>query len=438
MNKKLFLGMFAAAGMLLATSCQNDELDAVQSGNEATVSFTLGVEGGVQTRAISDGTGANQLVYSVFDADGNRISSIGQVNRENVQFPAEEKITLAKGQTYQVVFWAQNSECDAYSVTDDMKVSVNYASKNNDEGRDAFFAAVPFEVKDNNKTIDVVLKRPFAQINVGVTDDDVEAAKISGIVINESKAVIKGVATNMDLLTGKPGNADAEIVYDFAAIPTEKLNVDLDGDGTKEAYNYLSMSYILVDKGTSAVEFTFKPVKGNDIVFSEGLNDVPVQSNWRTNILGQILTGNIEFKISIDPIYDGETDINVGGETVVYNVRGDGKLYKTLEDALNANVAEILLNDGEYTLTNVKSNVKISGVSKDAKINITTPACGGVDVTFENVTLAVPNTGYVGVQHVGNMTANNCIIENMIFCYSAPDKKTTFNDCTFNQTDPEN
>ena len=35
MNKKLFLGMFAAAGMLLATSCSNDELDVVQSGNEA-------------------------------------------------------------------------------------------------------------------------------------------------------------------------------------------------------------------------------------------------------------------------------------------------------------------------------------------------------------------------------------------------------------------
>ena len=45
MNKKLFLGMFAAAGMLLATSCSNDELDVVQSGNEAQVSFSLGLEG---------------------------------------------------------------------------------------------------------------------------------------------------------------------------------------------------------------------------------------------------------------------------------------------------------------------------------------------------------------------------------------------------------
>ena len=41
MNKKLFLGMFAAAGMLLATSCSNDELDVVQSGNEAQVTFSL-------------------------------------------------------------------------------------------------------------------------------------------------------------------------------------------------------------------------------------------------------------------------------------------------------------------------------------------------------------------------------------------------------------
>lgn len=44
MNKKLFLGMFAAAGMLFATSCSNDELDVVQSGNEAQVTFSLAAD----------------------------------------------------------------------------------------------------------------------------------------------------------------------------------------------------------------------------------------------------------------------------------------------------------------------------------------------------------------------------------------------------------
>ena len=80
MNKKLFLGMFAAAGMLLATSCSNDELDVVQSGNEAQVSFSLGLEGGLATRAISDGKSADVLLHAVFDKYGNRIITIQQVS----------------------------------------------------------------------------------------------------------------------------------------------------------------------------------------------------------------------------------------------------------------------------------------------------------------------------------------------------------------------
>lgn len=52
MNKKLFFGMFAAASMLLATSCSNDELNEVQSGNEAKVTFSLGLENGIGSRTI--------------------------------------------------------------------------------------------------------------------------------------------------------------------------------------------------------------------------------------------------------------------------------------------------------------------------------------------------------------------------------------------------
>ncbi len=146
MNKKLFLGVFAAAGILLATSCQNDELDAVQIGNEATVSFTLGVEGEVQTRAISDGLTANRLVYAVFDEEGNRITTIAKVDKD-ANFPTTENITLAKGQTYKVAFWAQNSATSAYVLDDDMNLTIDYTnSANNDENRDAFFKTETFTV----------------------------------------------------------------------------------------------------------------------------------------------------------------------------------------------------------------------------------------------------------------------------------------------------
>lgn len=59
MNKKYYYGLFAA-GMLFATSCSNDELTQVQSGEYAEVSISLGVEEVAGSRAISDGKGANE------------------------------------------------------------------------------------------------------------------------------------------------------------------------------------------------------------------------------------------------------------------------------------------------------------------------------------------------------------------------------------------
>lgn len=318
MNKKLFLGMFAAAGMLLATSCSNDELDVVQSGNEAQVTFSLGLEGGIATRAISDGKSADVLVYAVFDKDGNRLSNIQAVTKTGVTFPTTESITLAKGQTYKVAFWAQDDDCKAYTVdTDKMSVAVNYANDenkvNNDETRDAFFKTVEFTVTGST-SIDVEMKRPFAQINVGVTKEDWEAAVASGIEIENSSVVIKNAATSLNLIDGTVGTETVDVSYALNTIPNEPLYVDTDGDGIKEEYNWLSMSYILVadeidgaSKATlQSLQYTFTSENGNPIEFKEGLNTVPVQRNWRTNILGKILTGDIQFNITIDPAYDDD------------------------------------------------------------------------------------------------------------------------------------
>ena len=298
MNKKLFLGMFAAAGMLFATSCSNDELDVVQSGNEAQVSFSLGLEGGIATRAISDGLTANRLVYAVFDEEGNRITTIAKVDKD-ANFPTTENITLAKGQTYKVAFWAQNSATSAYVLDDEMNLTIDYTnSANNDEKRDAFFKTVEFTV-NGNQTIKVELKRPFAQINVGVTKADWDAAVASGITVKQSSVVIKNAATELNLLDGTV-SGETEVSYELANIPSEPaiLQVDTDGNGIKEDYNWLSMSYILVadeidgaSKATlQSLQYTFTSENGNPIEFKEGLNTVPVQRNWRTNIPVNITT----------------------------------------------------------------------------------------------------------------------------------------------------
>lgn len=440
--------MFAAAGMLFATSCSNDELDVVQSGNEAQVTFSLGLEGGIATRAISDGRGAKKLVYAVYNADGELIKTIANtdVNGQIVDNSAFDNdrtenvtLTLAKGQQYTVAFWAQNPNCTAYTTTDLKDVTIDYAGLNNDETRDAFFKAETFTVTGNTE-IDVVLKRPFAQINVGVYQTDWDAAKASGIEIEKSKVTIKDAATSINLLTGQVGG-EQTVEYGFDIIPAqfatpETLNVDLNKDGTKEDYVYLSMSYILANDETTGyakatledLDFTFAPKSGNNINFSEGLTAVPVQRNWRTNIIGKILTGDVTFNITIDPIYDGEYN---NGDA--YGVKANNTYYETIEDAIDAGATEIELAAGLWKMPPVSNKtLKISGANKDAKIDLSDGvALNNTSVDFTNVTIVKENEDYVGFPHANVLKYTDCVFENVYWAYGIEE---TFTNCVFNQT----
>lgn len=490
MNKKLFLGMFAAAGMLFATSCSNDELDVVQSGNEAQVTFSLGLEGGIATRAISDGTGAKKLVYAVYKLDENGDPVLQNVvgSDGNGQFVDTEafdggltetvSVTLAKGQTYQVAFWAQNPSCNAYTTTDLTNVKVDYeGAANNNDVRDAFFKTVEFTV-NGNQTIDVELKRPFAQINVGVYKTDWETAVKSGIKIEKSSVVIKDAATSINLLTGEVGEetTDVEVSYSSNTIPNEDLKVDLNGDmdydDENEVYKWLSMSYILVadrnldtdnngvlgdERATlESLQYTFSPVSGNAITFGDGLNSVPVQRNWRTNILGQLLTGNIEFNITINPIFDG--DINVDAPTS--EVKTDAQ---SLADALTADKEDIFVvlgadvdlpisslgsqtpGSGEYKLGGVDTkNITIDLNGKT--LNLTTSYMSAIGANNPDATITIKNgvitsTGNSATTwNINDVIFANCnyVIENVTFnkevALTNAGKSVTMNDVIINGT----
>lgn len=480
MNKKLFLGMFAAAGMLFATSCSNDELDVAQSGDEAQVTFSLAAEGGIATRAISDGKSANLLYYAIFDANKQLITTIngstnGLLTKSNA-FPNGSKqdaveVTLAKGQEYTAVFWAQDASCTAYTVTaetDGLKVAVDYDDDNNNETRDAFFKAETFKVTGNTE-IDVVLKRPFAQINVGVTEADWKAAVESGIEITKSKVVIKNAATSINLLDGTV-SGEEEVTYNFATIPAkfataETLEVDVNRDGTiqdDEKYKYLSMSYILTDNDAErttleadGLQFTFSPENGEDIVFDEGLHAVPVQRNWRTNILGKILTGDIQFNIEIDQRFDDNYNLMYpdkdDNSTAVFNVTNATELQTALNNATDGAVI-YFANDitGDVTATQ-KPNVKVSilgqGYSFKGVITVdgksatyTTAGLTIKDVVFDAQTISADaciNLGKSGdnnTRYTCNVTVENCTFDVVnavgIKSYTGGDKNLTITGCT--------
>lgn len=89
MKVKIFIVMFATVGMMFATSCSNDEALEL-SDKEALVTFSLGIENAMSTRAISDGTGVNKLIYAIFDSEGNRV-----VESNNEEFSLEEKLIFS-------------------------------------------------------------------------------------------------------------------------------------------------------------------------------------------------------------------------------------------------------------------------------------------------------------------------------------------------------
>lgn len=360
--KKVLFTMLVLLG--IASSCTTEDEQNVQT-DKANVCFELDVETVLKTRAISDGQGATQLMYGIFNEDGEVVVSkvvIDNAKELQTSNGYSMNISLAKGQSYNAVFWAQNPNCDAYTVTDDMKLTVNYDGLNNDELRDAFYAVTEKFTVEGNKTVSVVLRRPFAQVNVGAFPYDFEHAKEMGLDIATSSATFKNMPNQLDMLTGV-ATGDVEVNYSLNAIPTETLNVDVDEDGNNETYTYLSMSYILASatSTTHEMEFVFAEADGGSaadfktVDMSEGLHVVPIQRNWRTNIVGQILSGNVSFNVKIDPIYEKETLHSAG---LYYNFSNDVYIkdkvfaFNTLEAATFTSQNNTLIE---------MENVKFSG-----------------------------------------------------------------------------
>lgn len=310
--KKIYFGIVTLAVMLFVTACSQNEPQQ----DEALVTFSVGVEDANITRAYSDGTTANQLIYSIFNENGTKviISKVTENNLTDLLEGHTVTVSLAKGHTYTAVFWAQNSACKAYTISEDMHVTIDYTGLNNDETRDAFFAASePFTV-NNNLSQDIILKRPFAQVNVGAYEYDYTYAKENKLNVTLSSATITDVPSVINLYDGSVSQP-VNVEYTLNNIPTgdnEKLHVDVNQDGEKEYYRYLSMCYILADPvgSTHTMSFKFKDIENDKLVgFSEGLENVPAKRNWRTNLVGQILTGPANFLVIIDPTYDGEINL---------------------------------------------------------------------------------------------------------------------------------
>lgn len=312
---KTFKYLAAAALTMLAVSCNKEQVTEVPDGQMVDVTFTAALPGEMATKALGDGQTAKTLYVSVYENDAEK-SHLGDLDKTATFTDLKTQVTfsLVKGKTYNFVFWAQAEGATCYDIDDLKNIKISYeGAVANDENRDAFYATRK-ELKVNGALTETIkLYRPFAQVNFGTAD--LFDAAAAGFIPAQSAFTATDVANVFDTFNAEgkvEGLATDKVTFAKAEIPGggETLATK---DGTK--YLWMTMNYILPvgkqgEKHISNVTAEFIPENGDPITASAP--QAPVQNNYRTNILGNLLTSQVIFNVEIVPIFnEPDNDIDL-------------------------------------------------------------------------------------------------------------------------------
>ena len=443
MKKQLCkLAIFA---LLLSTaSCADEQFAGDLTGGETTVTFNAQLPAGLQTRTAGDGMTATTLSYAVYEEGTTTpvITSEDEVTFVNRQ--ATLSLKLAKGKTYDFIFWADSYEKDDAENPYDVDfatqtLTVDYSdAKSNDEARDAFFGKATVAVK-GAVSENITLKRPFAQLNIGT--NDMAAAQTAGLKTDalQSSVKVSGIFSSMNLMTGIPDpSTSREVTFGLNDIPDESFTVD------GRTFHYLALNYLLVSDQKGLVNCEFKYSDGATTE-TRTIDNVPVQRNYRTNIFGSLLTGSVDLGITIDPNFDTpdfgvaapwdgktvtepkqtETEILISSPAEWIWLKTHSSNGKNIKLTANLDfggfevkgIAAPAVFDGQgYIMSNM---VLLPGGSDYSNGLFQGDAATSGDVTVKNVTFenitaecSDPEHGYVGVVF-GDLQSGNLTLENV-------------------------
>lgn len=311
---KTFKYLAAAALTMLAVSCNKEQVTEVPDGQMVDVTFAAALPGEMATKALGDGQTAKNLYVSVYENDAEKTKLDLDKTATFTDLKTQVTFSLVKGKTYNFVFWAQAEGATCYDIEDLKNIKISYeGAVANDETRDAFYATRK-ELKVNGALTETIkLYRPFAQVNFG-TADLFEAAA-AGFIPAQSAFTATDVANVFDTFNAEgkvEGPATDKVTFAKAEIPGGGETL-VTKDGTK--YLWMTMNYILPvgkqgEKHISNVTAEFIPENGDPITASAP--QAPVQNNYRTNILGNLLTSQVIFNVEIVPIFnEPDTDIDI-------------------------------------------------------------------------------------------------------------------------------
>lgn len=310
--KKILLLASSVALMFAAGSCQKEinHLDG-----DVNVTFDVSA-GEVATRAIADAKNIDVVYWEIYNTADIAVAAgplgEGVVRDSDGDKRFQVSLRLLADQDYTIVFWAQVDGQNHYVVDDLRNIVINtYSDENaNDESRAAFFNTHAFHT-NNGKAIneEVTLYRPFAQINLGSTTYETSLNQVNGgkITVNSTEMTVTSIANmfnTLDKVGVSDPTFDGTVTFKAAATPNGTADQDeklLEVNG--ETYYWLGMNYLIVEGDTDNVDVDLK-VNTNMGVVSHSVTNVPIRKNYRTNLLGDLLTTGATFNIVVDERFE--------------------------------------------------------------------------------------------------------------------------------------
>ncbi|MDD7071386.1 MAG: DUF6562 domain-containing protein [Candidatus Egerieousia sp.] len=382
---KRFFNLMAMLALVALTfaSCQKENVQDPSS-QEADVTFTLSSPA-MQTKAVfADGNTVNTVhvhVYKV-DASGNLsyiAPTTGSPTKEVTMTggSATYSARLVTGQKYTFVFWA-DYQADGYTspYTYDavnQTISVNYNAACNDEKRDAFYAVIPNVTITGAYSHSVTLKRPFAQVNFGVTTADYDAAVAAGVTVNGAAVKCTKAANAINLLNDTT-SGEVDATFATATLPSETLTA------ANTSYKYVAMNYVLVGKDAktlSDITLTLNATGAASGTPEYTYTNIPLQGNYRTNIVGELFTSPANINITVDKNFtqpdNNEIVTNVGSLAAANTALRNGATNIQISNVTSSEAGTTKL---QMPATPESITVTIDEIDSGANLQIEKPASG--------------------------------------------------------------
>ena len=456
-TKSFLFSMLAVAGMLFVSSCaQDDALEGAADSKYVDATFTVTADEVAGTRAtIGDGTTVNYVACAIYDEKtGEEIEGLRQY-KAITNKAATYSVRLVKGQGYRAVFFAycgQDNGVNAYYDLSDLKNIEVEAAMSNLEERDAFTGYVDVKAEEtlNSVTKPVKLTRPFAQLNLGISEAEYEAAKTAEVIVTKSKVTVSNVYSNFSAYDNAiPETATAaSVTFDLNTIPSQDLIVVDGDDTTSDEYHYLALNYLLVgnegsEKKLTDVTFVWETAEGKTNSPATTFINIPVQRNYRTNIVGNLLTAPADFNVSIDQQFESEK--NAANKDYIHKVEDQNgnvvnkylvSTAKGLQEAIDAATGNTIINFTQNIDVTTRATAHLETmIAQKVGLNLIIDGCGfkydgafkvhsnsnrnnNGPVTFKNINFETATesvNAFIqaldfgdGIRYSQNLTVDNC------------------------------